>query len=58
MNWLRLRNMTQRTCALASFKEKYQCPEAGAREVGNFARYPGQRQALLQRLANQPVKCR
>jgi len=27
-NWLRPRNITQRTCAFASFSEKYQWPEA------------------------------
>src|SRR6056297_2091575 len=26
---LRLRNMAQRTCAPASLREKYQCPDAG-----------------------------
>ena len=26
---LRSRNMQQRTCAVASFREKYQCPELG-----------------------------
>src|SRR5690606_24308135 len=26
---LRWRNMAQRNCALASFREKYQCPEEG-----------------------------